>query len=160
MTFTGRRQVAPDYPYAEYDEKGNDRRDENGKRLGLLHMLKAIVADASRPADERERAAEVLKFYAETVRCVAEYPRPADTPQSVIDCDNGVAEMHATIDAQHMWYDPDDCMFQDWPQTEGGCGIHPLRSVVSKRFHGPRSVTPEPTPAPCQSSSLLCRCQS
>ena len=77
---------------------------------------------------------------------VADYPRPEDTPQSIIDGDITVAEMFGQLYASDMWYDPDDCLFQDWPQTDGR-SIHPLRSVVSKRFHGPRSVeTPEPTP--------------
>jgi hypothetical protein len=145
MTFKGRFRVAPDYPYAEYDENGKWRLDENGKRLMLLHLLKEIVADASRPSDERERAVEVLKFYAETVRSVAEYPRSAETSQTMIDSDNRVAEMFAQQYIYMMWYTPEDCLVRDWPQTFD-YSIHPLRSVVSKRFHGPRSVTPEPTP--------------
>lgn len=146
MTFTGRFRIAPDYPYAEYDENGEWRLDENGKRLMLLHLLKEIVADASRPSDERERAVEVLKFYAETVRSVAEYPRSAETSQTMIDSDNRVAEMFAQQYIYMMWYTPEDCLVRDWPQTND-YSIHPLRSVVSKRFHGPRSVeTPEPTP--------------
>jgi hypothetical protein len=109
--------------------------------------LTEIVADASQPADERERAAEVLKLYSETVSSVVDYPRPEGTPQSIIDNDIAVARMFGQMYANHMWYDPDDCLFKDWPQTNDG-SIHPLRSVVSKRFHGPRSVEPEPDPVP------------
>jgi hypothetical protein len=127
-------------PYAEFDEKGNYRFNENGKRVELISLLTKIVADPSRPADERERAAEVLRFYSETVSGVA------NTPQSVIDSDITLAEMFGRLYADFMWYNPDDCLIRDWPQTDG-C-IHPLRSVVSKRFHGPRSAEPDPDPMP------------
>jgi hypothetical protein len=138
MTFQGRRRVSPDYPYAEYDATGKDNRDNKGNRRwnSLIEMLTALVADGSRPADERGRAIEVLKFYAETLSSVVDYPWPEGTPQEIIDRDIAVAKMHGQLYVGLMWYTPEDCLIQDWPQTDGR-SIHPSRSVMSRTYHDP-----------------------
>ncbi len=149
MMFIGRYRVAPGYPYAEFDEKGNYNRDDKGNRRwnSLIEMLTVLVADASRPADERERAAEVLTFYSETVSGVADYLRPQGTPQSIIDSDINVAKMLGQNYVSMMWYTPEDCLFRDWPQTEDH-SIHPSRSVLSRTYHDPtfQRETLPPTP--------------
>jgi hypothetical protein len=159
-TFIGRRRVAPDYPYAEYDEKGDYLPDENGKKSDLISLLRRIVADDSRPTDERERAVEVLKFYSEIVSSVVDAPWPEGTPQSIIDRDIAVAKGFGWEAAQKMWYEPEDVMIHDWPQSDNGSGyasFHPSRVVNSKRYHGPQAFEmpkPQPQPQPIQSFAV------
>jgi hypothetical protein len=139
-------------PYAPYNATGTDYLlDDKGNRRwpSVVEMLAALVGDINQPAEARERAAEVLKIYAETVSGVADYPRPAGVPQSIIDGDIVVAKMFGQMNADMLWFAPEDCIIRQWPQNTDRQSIHPLRSVMSKKFHLHTPVeTPGPIPTP------------
>jgi cytolysin (calcineurin-like family phosphatase) len=129
-TFTGRKIVAPDYPYAPFNEDGT----ENTRWKNLVEMLTELVADESRPADERGRAAEILKYYAEYVKHTAEHHRP-EASQEEIELDIRVAVMLGEFGVGLMWFNPDDVWFQTATAKDGT--THQV--VVSKKYHGPQA---------------------
>ncbi len=140
-TFTGRKIAAPDYPYAPRNEDGT----ENTRWTNLVEMLTELVADESRPADERGRAAEILKYYVEYVKHTAEHHRP-EASQEEIERDTRVAVMHGEFDVGLMWFDPDDVWFQTATAQDGT--THQV--VVSKKYHGPQAHSYESPSIPAK----------
>lgn len=59
-------RATPTNPYSFYNANGDENRDAEGnlRWKSIVDLLTAVIADADQPAEERDRAAEVLKFYA------------------------------------------------------------------------------------------------
>ena len=134
-------------PFAPYGPDGNTKTKWYGR---LPEMLAAVLA-SDQPGDIKERASVALKFYFDTVNFVTDFPRPADTPQSLIDSDIVVAKMFAEMYAESLWNDPDDCLIKDCPQktyADGLVRVHPAKCVMSKRFHGPEAFRTQTPVAP------------
>ena len=125
-----------------------------------IETLTEIVADERRPAAERARAAEALRFYAETVAYATEHPRPG----IAIETEVAVAKMMGRNYAHMLWSDLDDCRIESQTGHDGA----PYRIVLSKKFHGPRAngetpvalpslAVPAPVIAPSDSETKACR---
>lgn len=125
-----------------------------------IETLTEIVANERRPTAERARAAEALKFFAETVTYATEHPRPGIG----LEFEVAVAKMMGRSYAHMLWSDPDDCRIESKTGHDGA----PYRIVVSKKFHGPRAseetpvalpslAVPAPVIAPSDSETKACR---
>ena len=92
-------RATPTNPYSFYNANGDENRDAEGnlRWKSIVDLLTAVIADVDQPAEERDRAAAVLKFYAakEQERLVTGEINPA------------VARMFATMGAHSLWEWPD-----------------------------------------------------
>jgi hypothetical protein len=116
--------------YSLYATDGNSYNPEWNN--SLINMLTAFIADSEQSAEDRECAATALKFYADTV--AAEGDQPTETNLHV-------AQMFGKQGAKMLWETPEDCLLSTKTWPDGITRTH----VLSKRYHGPRSVE-EPTP--------------
>jgi len=118
--------------YSFYNASGNENRDVNGELRwkSIVDLLSAVIADVEQPAEERDRAAEVLKFYAAKEK----------EAEGKAEIDRTVVGMLARGDAHCLWEWPDSFVVET---VTGQDGIT-HQNVVNKR----REETPAPMPAP------------
>ena len=104
-------RATPTNPYSFYNANGDENRDAEGnlRWKSIVDLLTAVIADVDQPAEERDRAAEVLKFYAakEQERLVTGEINPA------------VARMFATMGAHSLWEWPDKCAIETVTGQDG-----------------------------------------
>lgn len=130
--------------------------------MTTIETLTEIVSDERRPTAERERAAEALRFYAETVTYATEHARPGMSLEFEVNLHKMLGRQYAHM----LWSDPDDCLIE----TKTGHDGATYRIVVSKKYHGPRASKGEETPvalpslavpapviAPSDSEAKACR---
>jgi hypothetical protein len=126
-------RATPTNPYSFYNANGDENRDAEGnlRWKSIVDLLTAVIADVDQPAEERDRAAAVLKFYAakEQEKLVTGETNPA------------VAGMFARMGAHSLWEWPDKWVIET---VTGEDGI--TRQNVNRRQQ--QSETPAPTPAP------------
>lgn len=118
-------------PYSLYDANGNENRDNDGnlRWKSIVDLLTAVIADVDQSAEERDRAAGVLKLYAakEQEKLVTGETNPA------------VAGMFARMGAHSLWEWPDKWVVETVKGEDGSA----RQNVVRKKV-----TTQEPLPLP------------
>jgi hypothetical protein len=93
----------------------------------IVKFLTAVIEDVTRTAEEKERAATALTFYADKI---GEEVKPSGSAKRD-EVERHVAEVFGRMGATMLWETPEDCMFQT---STGADGIT-RRHVLSKKYH-------------------------
>ena len=118
--------------YSLYAVGGNDYNPR--WKNSIVDLLSAVIADVDQPAEERDRAANVLKFYA----VVEQQPLPNGEINAT------VAGMFARSGAQCLWEWPDSFAIETVVGQDGVSRQH----VVNKRQESEPLPMPTPGPVP------------